>query len=93
MTLPSLPFTYPVLSTLIIGEPTFTSLKKLRREIYANALVAITSTRGGGTNGHLALVMPSYRRLVPCSPKCSRLRPSPTPWSRPRKRYQHSSDP
>jgi hypothetical protein len=62
MTKTSLPFTYPVL-TPIIGEPTLASLKKLKREIYDNAL-AITSKRGGGKNGHLALVMPTAAYLA-----------------------------
>jgi hypothetical protein len=51
----SMPFPHPVLTT-IIGEPTVLTIRKLRREIYANA-AAVHSPRGGGNNGHLALVM------------------------------------
>lgn len=40
----------------IVGEPTNTSLQLLRRQLYANAR-SIDSTRGGGNNGHLAILM------------------------------------
>ncbi|MCK7513585.1 MAG: hypothetical protein MZV70_62560 [Desulfobacterales bacterium] len=56
-TAPTLPFPHPVL-TPISGEPTNTSLQLLQQELFANAR-AIFSTRGGGANGHLALVMPA----------------------------------
>jgi hypothetical protein len=53
--LASMPFPHQVLTT-IIGEPTVLAIRKLCREIYANA-AAVHSPRGGGNNGHLALVM------------------------------------
>ena len=49
-------FPHPVL-TPVKGKPSFTTLKQLRKEIYANART-IHSTRGGGVNGHLAVLMP-----------------------------------
>ena len=52
----TLTFPHPVL-TAILSEPNNKSLQILQQEIYANAR-AIYSTRGGGENGHLALVMP-----------------------------------
>ena len=51
----SMPFPHPVL-TPIVGEPTVLTIRKLRREIFANA-ASVHSPRGGGSNGHLALVM------------------------------------
>ncbi|KAG7342948.1 hypothetical protein IV203_020893 [Nitzschia inconspicua] len=42
--------------TPIAGKPTAAAIKTLTREIYANAK-SVASRRGGGTNGHLALVM------------------------------------
>ena len=48
-------FPHPIL-TPIIGKPTNATLKKLKKQVYANAR-AVHSTRGGGTNGHLACVM------------------------------------
>jgi hypothetical protein len=62
MTQPTLSFTHPVL-TPITTKPTYASLKQLQREIYANAC-AIKSMRGGGTNGYLALVMPTPAYLA-----------------------------
>lgn len=59
---PSMPFPHPVL-TPIIGEPTVLSIRKLRREIYTNA-AACHSTRGGGVNGHLGLVLTELAYLV-----------------------------
>lgn len=58
--------------TKIIGEPDYTSLKKLRSEVKANAS-AIHSTLGGGANGHLGLVVTpvAYARV------------SGTPWVQP----------
>lgn len=52
----TLPFPHPVL-TSIPSEPTNKTLQLLQQELYANVR-AIHSTRGGGENGHLALVMP-----------------------------------
>jgi hypothetical protein len=52
----TLPFPHPIL-TPVLREPTNKSLQLLQQELYANAR-AIHSTRGGGNNGHLALIMP-----------------------------------
>jgi hypothetical protein len=51
----SLAFPHPELTT-ITSEPTSSSLRFLQRELHANAR-QIHSTRGGGVNGHLRLVM------------------------------------
>jgi hypothetical protein len=51
----SLAFPHPEL-TNITSEPTSSSLRFLQRELNANAR-QIHSTRGGGVNGHLRLVM------------------------------------
>jgi hypothetical protein len=51
----SLPFPHPIL-TPIVSEPTNPTIQLLQQELYANAR-AIHSTRGGGANGHLAIVM------------------------------------
>jgi hypothetical protein len=58
--------------TQIQGEPTFSDLKLLTREIKANAM-AVHSTLGGGAHGHLGLVLTpaQYATL------------SPTPFVRP----------
>lgn len=42
--------------TRIHGEPTFSALKLLTREVKANAM-AVHSTLGGGAHGHLGLVL------------------------------------
>jgi len=58
--------------TQIHGEPTFSDLKLLTREIKANAM-AVHSTLGGGAHGHLGLVLtPAQYALL-----------SPTPFVRP----------
>jgi hypothetical protein len=57
--LSSLTFPHPLLTPLE-GTPTNTSLQGLQKQLYANAR-AIHSTRGGGANGHLALVMPTIK--------------------------------
>ena len=58
--------------TQIQGEPTFSNLKLLTREIKANAM-AVHSTLGGGAHGHLGLVVtPAQYALI-----------SPTPFVRP----------
>ena len=58
--------------TRIQGEPTFSDLKLLTREIKANAM-AVHSTLGGGAHGHLGLVLtPAQYALL-----------SPTPFVRP----------
>ena len=48
--------------TKIIGKPSYGTLKQLQKEIYANART-VFSTRGGGANGHLCLVMPDLEYL------------------------------
>lgn len=48
-------FPLPVL-TVIHGKPGPTDIRCLRREVYGNAK-SVPSLRGGGQNGHLALVM------------------------------------
>jgi hypothetical protein len=52
-----LTFPHPTLKKLQ-GQPANKSLQLLQKQLYANAM-AIFSTRGGGENGHLALVMPA----------------------------------
>jgi hypothetical protein len=47
-------FQYPTL-TKINGDPTYTSLAKLERECKANGK-SVSTTLGGGLQGHLALV-------------------------------------
>ena len=42
--------------TPIIGKPSNTTLQVLQRQLYTNAR-SVPSTRGGGTHGHLALVL------------------------------------
>lgn len=60
----ALAFTYPHPSlTKVLGKPSYGSLKQLQKEIYANART-VFSTRGGGRNGHLCLVMPELEYLV-----------------------------
>jgi hypothetical protein len=49
--------------TIIIGKPMYATMRKLQKELYANAK-AIPSTHGGGQNGHLALVMTNSEYLV-----------------------------
>ena len=51
----TLVFPHPTL-TAINGTPNLISVTNMRKQIYANAR-AIHSTRGGGINGHLAIVM------------------------------------
>ena len=51
----TLSYPHPTLTPLR-GKPTNTSLKLLRKEVYANAR-AIPSTRGGGNHGHLGHIM------------------------------------
>ena len=53
----ALAFPHPTL-TKIIGKPSYSTLSQLQKEIYANART-VHSTRGGGLNGHLTLVMPA----------------------------------
>jgi hypothetical protein len=42
--------------TPIIGKPTNTTLQTLQRQLFTNAR-SVPSTRGGGTHGHLALLL------------------------------------
>ena len=48
-------FDYPEL-TKIMGEPTITSLLKMKNELKLNAQ-SVPSTLGGGRHGHLELVL------------------------------------
>ena len=57
-----LAFPHPSLS-IIVGTPNNSSLQALQKQIFANAR-ATHSTRGGGDNGRLALVMPPPAYLV-----------------------------
>ena len=52
--------------TRIHGEPTFSALKLLTREVKANAM-AVHSTLGGGAHGHIGLVLSpaQYANLSP----------------------------
>jgi hypothetical protein len=61
-------FQHPTL-TKISGDPTYTSLAKLEREIKANGK-SLPSTLGGGSQGHLGLVSSphSYDRVSPGVP-------------------------
>jgi hypothetical protein len=52
-----LPFPHQIL-TKIDDEPDASTIKQLKREVYAN-LRAIPSTLGGGDNGYLGLAMPA----------------------------------
>ena len=54
-------FPHPVL-TPIIGKPNFTTLRRLQKELYANACV-ITTELGGGAFGHLGIVIPEVAYL------------------------------
>ena len=59
---------HPIL-TKIRGEPDYTSLKRLRTEIKANAS-AIHTTLAGGLHGHLGMVLTplAYARISPTHP-------------------------
>lgn len=59
---PTLTFPHPTL-TPIRGKPTNSTLMTLRRQLYANAR-AVHSTRGGGANGHLGIIMPAAAYLA-----------------------------
>ena len=61
-------FDYPELSK-ISGEPTLGSLMTLRNELKANAQ-SVSTTLGGGANGHLGLVLPAqaYGLIAPGTP-------------------------
>jgi len=51
--------TFPITAfTKITGKPDFYSLQQLRAQSHQNAM-AIASTRGGGTHGHLGAFMPT----------------------------------
>ena len=45
--------------TPVLGKPTNSSIQLLQRQLYTNAR-SITSPRGGGNNGHLALLMSDF---------------------------------
>ena len=52
-------FTFPLPElTKMQGKPTNSSIKLLKKELYANAR-AINSEHGGGAHGHLGLVLPA----------------------------------
>ena len=52
-----LAFIFPhAVLTKILGKPTYATLLRLCKELYANAR-SVHSTRGGGQNGHLGLIM------------------------------------
>ena len=54
---PSTKFSFPHEAlTPIDGKPTNTTLQLLQRQLFTNAR-SVTSTRGGGLHGHLAMVM------------------------------------
>ena len=55
-------FPHPEL-TIIDGQPTYTTLRKLQKELYANAR-AVDSTLGGGAHGHLGVIMPAATYLA-----------------------------
>ena len=61
-------FDYPELSK-ISGEPTLGSLMTLCNELKANAQ-SVTTTLGGGANGHLGLVLSAqaYEQIAPGTP-------------------------
>jgi hypothetical protein len=50
-------FPHPEL-TRIVGRRDAQSIKLLRKELYANAMI-VPASRGGGANGHLGLLMPN----------------------------------
>ena len=53
----SFAFPHPTL-TSIEGKPTAKTIASLLRQVYDNA-ASVESTRGGGSNGHLAVIMPN----------------------------------
>jgi len=55
-------YAHPVLDP-IIGDPDWASIKRLKQQIYANA-VGVPSIQGGGNHGHLGLVMPPAEYLL-----------------------------
>jgi hypothetical protein len=57
-----LSFPHPEL-TPVSGEPTTASLRLLKKELFANAR-QIHSTRGGGTNGHLRIMMTDVKHIT-----------------------------
>lgn len=62
LTSPSISFPVPVL-TPIVGRPNSTNLQVLQQQLYANAR-SVASDRGGGTQGHLALLMSNAAYLL-----------------------------
>jgi hypothetical protein len=58
----SLTFSHPEL-TKIQGEPASKSIQLMQKQVFANAR-AIYSARGGGINGHLAVVMPDADYII-----------------------------
>ena len=66
--------------TKIVGQPTPLALQRLRTELIANAM-AVPSTRGGGINGHLCLLLTDeeYEDLSPGVPFDAPVHPGPVP--------------
>jgi len=65
--------------TPINGKPTNTTLQLLQRQLFTNAR-AITSPRGGGTNGHLALLLDDDTYLARAgTPFLIPMHPGPAP--------------
>ena len=52
-------FEYSVL-TKISGQPTYAALRKIKRELSANATI-VSCNLGGGAHGHLGLVLNNYK--------------------------------
>jgi hypothetical protein len=48
---------------VIVGKPTNTTVQLLKRQLYTNAR-SVTSPRGGGNNGHLAMLMSDAAYLL-----------------------------
>ena len=74
-------FPNPELTPLPVDrKPTLHDIRLLKRQINANAM-AITSTRGGGTFGHLAILMlpADYNALAGTQPWINPVHPGPAP--------------
>ena len=64
--------------TKIHGRPNFLGLRRIEKELTANAS-SITSTLGGGAHGHLGLVKSAaaYATIVPGTPSTRPAMPAP----------------
>ena len=81
MTTPTDLFPNPELTPLPIDrKPTLHDIRLLKRQINANAM-AITSTKGGGTFGHLAILMlpADYNALASTQPWINPVHPGLAP--------------